>query len=78
MACGDKICLLEGTPPVGIFVLKARSMDDSILGKMAAGQNFKLGRGKFWQGTAEAARALLDREFPQASTIEIPHLNFFE
>ena len=66
--CCNPDCLLANTPPVGIFLLKARSMEDSILGKTEAGQTYKLGKGKVTKGNVKAAWALLEREHPQVQS----------
>ena len=63
--CMDEQCLLFNTPPVGIFPLEPKSMEDSLLGKTEAGQTYKMGKGKFRKGNVKAAYDLLDREFPQ-------------
>ena len=66
-------CLLFDTPPVGVFELPARSMEDSLLGKVeAAGQTFKLGRARFTESAIKAAYKLLKREYPQVSSGPIP------
>ena len=65
--CRNPDCLLANTPPVGIFLLQSKTMENSILGKTEAGQRYKLGKGKVTVGNVKAARALLEREHPQVS-----------
>ena len=63
--CKNKNCLLGDTPRVGVFPLKPKSLEDSLIGKGDQGQTFKFGKGKVTQGNVNAARNLLSREFPQ-------------
>ena len=63
--CQDPDCLLKDTPPVGIFPLEPKSMEDSLLGVTEAGQRYRLGKGTVSVGNVEAARNLLHREFPE-------------
>ena len=66
--CPDEQCLLFDTPPVGVFPLEPRSMEDSLLGRTEAGKRYKLGKGKVSVGNVKAARDLLAREFPQVTS----------
>lgn len=63
--CCNTTCLLYDTPPVGIFALKPKSVDDAILARTENGQRYKLGKGKVTTGNVQAARDLLEREHPQ-------------
>ena len=64
--CQDQDCILFDTPPVGIFELEPKSMEESLLGKINSGEaNFKLGKGKVKKGSVDAAHNLVEREFPQ-------------
>ena len=66
--CRNPDCLLANTPPVGMFLLTPKSMEDSILGKTEAGQTYRLGKGKVTVGNVKAAWALLEREHPQVQS----------
>ena len=65
--CQNKICLLAGTPRVGVFQLEPKSLDESLIGRGEQGQTFKFGKGRVTEGNVNAARNLLSREFPQVN-----------
>ena len=65
--CKNQECLLVGTPRVGIFFLKQKPLEESIIGKGEEGKTFKFGKGKVTRGNVNAARNLLSREFPQVA-----------
>ena len=68
--CKNKECLLVDTPRVGVFQLKPKSLEESLIGKGESGQTFKFGKGKVTKGNVKAARSLLSREFPQVTKSE--------
>ena len=63
--CISDTCLLRDTPAVGVSPLSSKSMAESILGVTEAGKSYKLGKGKVTRGNVAAAKALLDREYPE-------------
>ena len=64
--CRDRDCLLFETFRVGLHHLRAKSVQDSLLGRVRDGRaTFKLGSGKVKVGSVTAANALLEREYPQ-------------
>ena len=67
--CQNNGCLLANTPPVGIFELDPRSMEDSLLGKVKQGRTFDMGRAKLKSGNVDAAYSLLEREYAMVKLI---------
>ena len=63
--CLDEECLIEGTPPVGLFPLAERPMRSSLVGLAKGGASYKMGRGKVTEGAVNGAYKLLKREPPQ-------------
>ena len=61
-------CLLNWTPPVGIWKLEHRPIGNSILARTEAGAKYKLGKGKVGKGNVQAAYGLLDREYPEVTS----------
>ena len=67
--CWRRDCLLFDTPRVGVFHLRPKSLQESLIGKGEGGQRFKFGKGKVTKGNVNAARTLLSREFPQVASV---------
>ena len=63
--CLDEECLIEGTPPVGLFPLAERPMRNSLVGLAKGGASYKMGRGKVTERAVNGAYDLLKREYPQ-------------
>ena len=68
ISCVITHCLLYWTPPVGIWKLEHRPIEDSILARTEAGAKYKLGKGNVSKGNVQAAYGLLDREYPEVTS----------